>query len=940
MLLRPNDRRPPSRLKQATAVALSLNLYLFIPADTLAAAGHGGGGMGGMGAYAGGQGGGGGGLKGGNGGQGGDVIPESVAIGGYGGAGGGFWNAPPGGTGVPAGSPGNAGGGPSGTGGTAGSAGTPSRDASGAILLLGAGGGSGGVAGAGGGGGGSSGTAQWGFAERGGYGGNQNIDLTGVPSYRIDGPSTVVGKDGMNAASGGAGGGGTSIIGLSRVDLFIDAPVIMRGGAGSDSVNAIPFAGGLSRGGGGGGGAAIAIDSGALILNGNISGGAGGTSYYRSGGGGDAVVLTSGDITVGPQAVITGGAGGRIYSGGLIMYDTRSGDGGTGVSIGSGSVVNNGSIAGGAAGSAPFWSEQGADGAALRAGTMTTVVNKGALAGTTAAVIFEGDRNKLVLWQGSATTGDVRFKGTGNQLALGSDSGAPVRVAMAGGLDLGSGGIYVVRATATQADRLDVGGAAKISGATVQVAATPGAFAENSQHVVLHADGAFSGTRFVSATSNLAYLVPSLSYSADDRDAILTLTRKQIDPEPEPLPQPQPGTQPGAGSVDPATRPIRFADLVSTPNARATANAVDSMPIGNEVYRSALNLPVGAPPAFFSALSGEVHASTVSALRGIDSQTRNVPFAHLRASLGAGMRPGAPTAGAGLSDVAPAASTLPVFASQPAWAQLVGNWQRLGATSNTAAVRQHTGGVFVGADHAIGSGWRLGGALGYTDSDLRLDGVDAQTDVSSYSAVMYGGQSFQAGSGKLNLLLGGAYSWHDIGSERRIAMGGLDQTLTADYGASTTQLFSELGYAWQASAAFTLEPYAGVAWAGRRTRSFSESGGSAALSGASQAANTTTATLGVRGRQEMLLGTVRASVTAGLGWRHAFGDVLPATRMAFDAGDSFSVAGAPIARDAALLDVGLNAAVGRNATLGLAYSGQFGGGNRDHGAALSWRWAF
>ncbi|MBB1594644.1 autotransporter outer membrane beta-barrel domain-containing protein [Achromobacter sp. UMC46] len=557
-------------------------------------------------------------------------------------------------------------------------------------------------------------------------------------------------------------------------------------------------------------------------------------------------------------------------------------------------------------------------------------------------MVFEGDRNKLVLWQGSATTGDVRFEGAGNLLALGSDSGAPATVTMAGGLDLGSGGIYVVRATATQADRLDVTGAAKLSGATVQIAATPGAFAENSQHTILHADGAFSGTRFVSATSNLAYLVPSLSYSADDRDAILTLTRKQIDPEPQPEPEPptQPGTQPGAGPGDPGTRPIRYADLVSTPNARATANAVDSMPAGNEVYRSALNLPVGAPPAFFSALSGEVHASTVSALQGIGNQTRNLPLAHLRASLGAGMRPGAPTAAAGLSDAAPVGATLPASAAQPAWAQLVGNWQRLGATGNTAAVRQHTGGVFAGADHAVGSGWRLGGAIGYTDSDLSLDGVNAHTDVSSYSAVIYGGKSLQAGAGKLNMLLGGAYTWHDMGSERRIAMGGLDQTLTADYGASTTQLFSELGYAWRAGDALTLEPYAGVAWAGQRTRSFAESGGSAALSGASQTDNTTTTTLGVRARQELLVGTVRGSVTGGLGWRHAFGDVRPASRLAFDTGDSFTVAGAPIARDAALVEAGLNATVGRNATLALAYSGQFGAGNRDHGATLSWRWAF
>ena len=48
----------------------------------------------------------------------------------------------------------------------------------------------------------------------------------------------------------------------------------------------------------------------------------------------------------------------------------------------------------------------------------------------------------------------------------------------------------------------------------------------------------------------------------------------------------------------------------------------------------------------------------------------------------------------------------------------------------------------------------------------------------------------------------------------------------------------------------------------------------------------------------------------------------------------------PIARNAAALDVGLEATVGRSATMGLSYNGQFGASNQDHSALLAWRWAF
>ncbi|MBN9245618.1 MAG: autotransporter domain-containing protein, partial [Mesorhizobium sp.] len=71
-------------------------------------------------------------------------------------------------------------------------------------------------------------------------------------------------------------------------------------------------------------------------------------------------------------------------------------------------------------------------------------------------------------------------------------------------------------------------------------------------------------------------------------------------------------------------------------------------------------------------------------------------------------------------------------------------------------------------------------------------------------------------------------------------------------------------------------------------------------------------------------------------WRHAFGDTTPlATQaFAFAAGSPFTIAGTPIARDAAVFEAGLDFAVGANATLGLSYTGQFGAHSRDNGAKL------
>ncbi|HTK00248.1 MAG TPA: autotransporter domain-containing protein, partial [Bordetella sp.] len=75
-------------------------------------------------------------------------------------------------------------------------------------------------------------------------------------------------------------------------------------------------------------------------------------------------------------------------------------------------------------------------------------------------------------------------------------------------------------------------------------------------------------------------------------------------------------------------------------------------------------------------------------------------------------------------------------------------------------------------------------------------------------------------------------------------------------------------------------------------------------------------------------------LTASLGWRHAMGDVNPTQAVAFDGGTTFSVAGVPIARDAAVLGLGAEMTIARNTTAGISYDAQFGGGNRQQSGVL------
>ncbi len=78
-------------------------------------------------------------------------------------------------------------------------------------------------------------------------------------------------------------------------------------------------------------------------------------------------------------------------------------------------------------------------------------------------------------------------------------------------------------------------------------------------------------------------------------------------------------------------------------------------------------------------------------------------------------------------------------------------------------------------------------------------------------------------------------------------------------------------------------------------------------------------------RSEIAFASVPLTFHSLLGWRHAFGDVVPSTLLAFQGGaQSFSVAGVPIDRDAFVAEVGIDYAVTSMLSVGVSYSGQYG----------------
>ena len=102
----------------------------------------------------------------------------------------------------------------------------------------------------------------------------------------------------------------------------------------------------------------------------------------------------------------------------------------------------------------------------------------------------------------------------------------------------------------------------------------------------------------------------------------------------------------------------------------------------------------------------------------------------------------------------------------------------------------------------------------------------------------------------------------------------------------------------------------------------------------------TASTLGFRTQTAISLGGIEGQLRTILGWQHAFDDVVANKTMTFEGSQPFTVAGAPIARNSALVGLGADVGLTHATRVGLNYNGQYGEGNREHAGILTLTWRY
>ncbi|MBE0580113.1 autotransporter domain-containing protein [Devosia sp.] len=490
---------------------------------------------------------------------------------------------------------------------------------------------------------------------------------------------------------------------------------------------------------------------------------------------------------------------------------------------------------------------------------------------------------------GSGALGTVAIA-SGGTIAPGNSIGT----LNVGNITIAAGTTYAVEVnSAGQSDLINATGTATINGGTVTVIPFPD-YAIGKAYTIVTAAGGVTGTFDASrfAASSL-FVTPTLTYDANN--AFVTLAQTAT-----------------------------FASVAETPNQIAAAGGANSLGSGNAIFDAIGVLGTSAQArTAFDAISGEVHASAKTALLEDSRFPREAAMDRLRVALGGVAADNSAQMGDRISD------------SFGPWAHGFGSWSEWGSDGNAAAMDRAIGGFVTGGDALVWDNVRFGTMGGYSHSNFRVNARASSGTVDTYTLGAYGGGAWDA----FTLTGGLAHSWHSLGTSRSATFAGFADSLSATYSARTLQAWGEAAYSFEAGAA-RFEPFANLAHVSLSTDGLTESGGAAALSGATDVVNATFATLGLRAETDVTLDELEAKLSGMVGWRHAFGGA-PNARMAFASGGSaFTVAGVPLAQDSLVFDAGFNVSLTDSATLGVAYSGQMGSGLQNQSASISLKGKF
>lgn len=445
----------------------------------------------------------------------------------------------------------------------------------------------------------------------------------------------------------------------------------------------------------------------------------------------------------------------------------------------------------------------------------------------------------LIVDVGATLDGSGTFHGntlSSGVLAPGNSIGT---LTLSGDVSFSAGSFFDVEVSGTPAllsDFLDVGGEAHLDGnGTVRVFPEAGSYPGSFAYRILTAANGVNGC-FAGVVSNSVFFTPTLDCQAND--VFVTLDQN--------------GTA--------------FVHVAATPNQLATAGALQQQGSGDPMFDAILALGSDAAQDAFDQLSGEIHAGLVGALREDSRYPRESALDRIDEAFAA--RAGGAT-------------------EEQLWVRGSAAVLTSAGDGNAARLDQGTANVMVGADGFVDDDLLLGFEVGVSQTGVTAAGRSAAAQASGFHLGVYGGRVLDS----FRFRGGAAYSGYGVTVTRTPALAGFGDTLQSQYGAGVAQLFTDIGYAFAFDGA-TLEPFGRLALVYQGARAYAETGGPAALSGATQGELAAIGLLGLRTQAEFTAADDRAVRLNGMLGLQIVAGTGASTTHSLAGGTDFTVSGA------------------------------------------------
>lgn len=356
---------------------------------------------------------------------------------------------------------------------------------------------------------------------------------------------------------------------------------------------------------------------------------------------------------------------------------------------------------------------------------------------------------------------------------------------------------------------------------------------------------------------------------------------------------------------------IPMASFAQTNNQRAVAKAIDAQRPGDEPYNDVLlNENTNQLPNLYQGWSGEIYSANQAALIYNSRLLAQVMNWRLQDSW---------------LDTSSTTRLQRMGQANPdttVWAQAYGNWDTFSANADAKKATSNSGGLILGVDHALTTNFRLGG--GFSASTTNTSVADSSANTNGYHVMLY--STYEKNSLRLNS--GVVQSWYSANMKRALPLddrGNAKGTVDS----RSTQLFADLSspitLSQQQDHHTTISPFGQISQIWLQTSKFSESGAEAGLAGLATNANTGFGTLGARLSHQWKTDKNNWQVGVSAGWQRAWGDLSPTTTLAFATGPGFTVNAAPIARNSAVIEIGIGASLGQSSRFNLVYSATLSG---------------